>query len=195
MKRILPILTAALLASGAAYAQSSQPMSSGQTTAPGRSTASAGTAAPSTEAFVKDASAGSQFEIQSGQIAEQQGQNKQIKAFGARMVKDHGKAAKDLEAALKSDKDKSLQPATELTPDQQQKLSQLKQANGADFDKLYAQTMVEDHHEDVDKFQAYAGVGDDPKVKAFAKKTLNVIKMHLAMITKINAKLNKTAMN
>jgi putative membrane protein len=185
MTRMLPILATLLLTSGAALAQNAHPAPSG----------GSGAAAPATDEFVKEASAGSRFEIEAGRVAAAQGKDRQIKQFGQRMVKDHGKASKSLEATLKSDKGANLAPADGLLPEQQQKLDALKQARDADFDKLYAKTMVEDHQEDVGKFQAYVQGGDDPKVKAFAKKTLPVLKMHLSMITRLNTKLNGNAAN
>lgn len=188
MIRVLPVLTAALLVSAGASAQTAHPRASHAAAPAGSSEP-----APATQDFVNDAASGGMFEVAAGKVAEAQGQNKNIKSFGARMVKDHTRANKELQAAVRSDKSGNLQLPTDMTSDQQSKLDQLKNAKGADFDKAYAQTMVEDHKEDLSKFQAYAKGGDDPKIKAFARKTAAVIKMHYEMINRIAAKLNKTA--
>jgi len=45
--------------------------------------------------------------------------------------------------------------------------------------------MVDDHKEDVSKFQDEANKGNDAEVKAFAAKTLPVLQKHLDHIQKI----------
>ena len=190
MNRVFPVLTAALLlSSGAAFAQTAHHHAASHAAA----TADSSEPAPATQDFVNDAATGGMFEVAAGQVAEQQGQSKDIKAFGARMVKDHSKAGKELQAAVKADKSGNLQVPTDMTSDQQSMLDKLKSAQGADFDKTYASMMTDAHKADLGKFQAYAKGGDDPKIKAFAKKTAAVVKMHYAMITRISSKLNKTA--
>ena len=189
MKRFLPVLAAALLVSAGASAQTAHHRAPPRTAAP----ATTSEPAPATQDFVNDAASGGLFEVEAGKVAQAQGQNKDIKSFGARMVKDHSKANKDLQAAVQADKAGNLQLPTDMTADQKSKLGELKSAKGADFDKAYAQAMVEDHRQDLAKFQAYAQGGDDPKIKAFAKKTAAVIKMHYEMATRVAAKLNKTA--
>ena len=189
MIRVLPVLTAALLVSAGASAQTAHHRAPTRTAMP----ATTSEPAPATQDFVNAAASGGLFEVEAGKVAEAQGQNKDIKSFGARMVKDHTKVNKELQAAVKADKAGNLQLPTDMTADQRSKLDQLKNAKGADFDKAYAQAMVDDHKEDLGKFQAYAQGGDDPKIRAFARKTAAVVKMHLAMIGRISSKLNKTA--
>jgi putative membrane protein len=42
-------------------------------------------------------------------------------------------------------------------------------------------TMVDDHKEDIEKFQQEADKGKDPDVKKFAKDHLPILKKHLAL--------------
>ena len=49
--------------------------------------------------------------------------------------------------------------------------------------------MVDDHESDVSAFQKQADNGTDPDVKAFAAKTLPVLKKHLDAIKAIQAKM------
>jgi putative membrane protein len=51
--------------------------------------------------------------------------------------------------------------------------------------------MVDDHEEDVAEFQSQAEKSADPDVKAFAAKTLPVLKRHLESIQTIDARINK----
>src|SRR5262245_66540363 len=47
--------------------------------------------------FLQSASNGGLAEVELGKLAEQRGSNAAVKGFGARMVKDHGAANKELE--------------------------------------------------------------------------------------------------
>ncbi len=147
--------------------------------------------APSTDDFVAKAAAGSATEVQAGQLAAQKASDKSVKAFGQRMVKDHGKAGKELMAILK--KQGKTPPMDKPSPEGKSMIDKLNAAQGADFDRMYVDAMVEDHDKDVQEFAEYAKFGDDKQVKAFAKKTLAVIKMHDKMIHDIQSKMQKAA--
>ncbi len=74
---------------------------------------------------------------------------------------------------------------------QQKHIDELKTKKGADFDKAYVELMVDDHKEDVDKFQDEANKGNDADVKAFAAKTLPVLQTHLDHVQKIKDGMKK----
>ncbi|MFC0385671.1 DUF4142 domain-containing protein [Muricoccus vinaceus] len=50
---------------------------------------------------------------------------------------------------------------------------------GRDFDRAYAQAMVEDHEEDIRLFEAEARDGTDADVKAFAAQEVPMLREHL----------------
>src|SRR5580704_13343990 len=81
-------------------------------------------------------------EIQAGQVAEQKGVSKDVKDYGAMMVKDHTEAADKLKA-LATQKNITL-PST-LTPDAQKNIDDLQKEVGKKFDKDYLAMMVSDH--------------------------------------------------
>ena len=68
-------------------------------------------------------------------------------------------------------------------------LDKLKGLSGADFDKEYVKDMVSDHETDVKAFEKQADNSTDPEVKAFAAKTLPVLKKHLDAIKAIQSKM------
>ena len=131
------------------------------------------------EQFVREAANSGMFEIQSSQLAEQKSQDPHIKQFGQRMVQDHTKADDQLKSIAQ--KTKNLEVPNSLDQGLQQKLQQLKDANGTQFDQLYARMQLEGHQKTVSLFQNYAQNGDDAQLKQFAQKVLPELQQHLQM--------------
>src|SRR4029079_1187215 len=116
---------------------------------------------------------------QSSQLAEQKSQDQQIKQFAQRMIQEHTKASNELKSAAQEAKNVQLPNA--LDQEHKEKLQQLQQANGRQFDQLYAQVQLQGHQKAVGLFQNYAQNGDNPQLKQFAQKTLPVLQHHLQM--------------
>ena len=132
--------------------------------------------------FVKEAAIGSKFEVETGQLAERNAANAQVKQFGARMVQDHGNASKQLNAIVSG---KGATLPQELDPKHAQLHDRLARLKGAEFDRAYMDAMVKDHDEDSQKFGQEADNGNDPDIKQFARTTLAVIKDHDRMAHEI----------
>jgi putative membrane protein len=137
--------------------------------------------------FMKTAAHGGMAEVEMGKLAAQNAADPEVKKFGQQMVADHGKANTELKT-LAGKKNVSL-PAD--LGSHQSDLDELKGLSGADFDKAYVKAMVDDHETDVKEFESQANNSSDPDVKAFAAKTLPVLKRHLEAIQTINARINK----
>ena len=60
---------------------------------------------------------------------------------------------------------------------------------GAEFDRAYIDAMVADHKKTVALFEAESQNGNDPEIKAFATKTLPVLRKHLEVVTALDAKI------
>ena len=126
------------------------------------------------KAFIKDAAKGGMMEVAMGRVAEKNATNSEVKTFGARMVKDHGKANEDLKGIAKEE---NVDWPAE------------KEAGKWKSDKDYMDAMVKDHEKDLAAFETEAKNGSDPDVKSFASKTAKTVREHLGMAKEINAKL------
>jgi putative membrane protein len=126
------------------------------------------------KAFMKDAAKGGMMEVAMGRVAEQNATDKEVKNFGARMVKDHGKANDELKT---------------LAREQNVQLPAEKEPGKWKSDKDYMGQMVKDHENDLAAFEKEAKEGSDPNVKNFASKTSEVVRKHLDMAKKIDSKL------
>jgi putative membrane protein len=128
--------------------------------------------------FVNKAGHDNLAEQQTGQLAATQGESPEVRAFGERMVADHGKAYQALkQAAAKSE---ALVPA-QPTSEQAKAAETLQALEGAAFDQKYAQMMVAEHEKAVALFRAQSTGGSDPDLKAYATTTLPTLEEHLNM--------------
>ncbi|MCA1625941.1 MAG: DUF4142 domain-containing protein [Acidobacteria bacterium] len=129
--------------------------------------------------FANMAAMGGQAEIQMAELAMQKSTSKAVKKYASKMMKDHMKAGKNLDKiAAKKNMTLSKTPNEE----QMQMMSQLQQASGTEFDRMYIQMAgVEAHQKMKTLFQTEASGGSDKDLKSFAAKTLPVVQMHLQM--------------
>lgn len=137
-------------------------------------------------AFMNDAAPGGMAEVELGKLAVSKSNNADVKAFAQKMIDDHTKAGEDLKQ-LAAQKKVMLPP--DVLPAAKQAMDKLSKLSGADFDKEYVKEMVTDHQKDVTAFENASKTAGDADVKAFATKTLPVLKMHLEMINGIAAKM------
>jgi putative membrane protein len=137
-------------------------------------------------AFAAKAAIGGMAEVALGKMAAAKGTDSHIKEFGNMMVMDHGKANAELISIAKA---KNIVLPAGLDAEHQAKSDSLSKLSGKDFDKAYAQTMIEGHQKTLALMQSEASSGKDTELKAFASKTAPVVQMHLTAINKIQASL------
>jgi putative membrane protein len=137
--------------------------------------------------FMVKAASGGLMEVELGKIAQDKAQDLRVKSFGAMMVKDHTQANTEMKTMADG---KSVTLPSSLGEDHQKHVNELQQKSGAEFDKAYMSMMVDDHKGDIDDFED-AGKLDDADVKAFAQKTLPVLRTHLDSAKAINSVLKR----
>ncbi len=183
MKKILTVLAATTMLSGAAFAQSV-----------GEKTGVNSTLgiAPSTQDFVTEAANSDMFEIEAAKIAQDKG-NAAEKSFASQMIADHTKTTSDIKGLIADGKLKAELPK-ELNSSMKSKLDDLKSAKPEDFASTYDKQQVAAHKDAVSLFERYGKSGDNAPLKAWANKTLPALKHHLAMAEKLedSAKTNAT---
>lgn len=129
--------------------------------------------------FAKMAAMGGNAEIEWAKVAMQKSTNKMVQKYAKKMMKDHTKAGKNL---MKITTKRNIMLPTTMSEEQMQVMSQLQQASGADFDRMYIQMSGVDAHQKMEAlFQSEVSGGTDADLKAFASKTLPVVQMHLKM--------------
>jgi putative membrane protein len=138
--------------------------------------------------FLVDAAETDLQEIQLGKLAQQKGVSADVKMHGKMMETDHTTSSGMLKT-LAASKNISLPPS--LTEDGQDAYNKLNDKKGADFDKAYADMMVDGHEKAVKKFEDNAKRTKDADIKAWATKTLETLKMHLQHSQELKNKVSK----
>ena len=127
--------------------------------------------------FAVKAADGGLTEVQLGKIAQTNASSQAVKDFGQKMVTDHEKANKEL-MALAEKKGIALPPAP--SEDKIKHIKEMNDTKGQEFDKMYMDMMVEDHESTVNLFETASERATDADIKAFATKTLPVLREHHA---------------
>jgi putative membrane protein len=132
--------------------------------------------------FMTKAASGGMLEVVLGKQVAARAVTPEAKKFAQQMVTDHTKANKELMALAAK---KNITLPTALGDDHQKVLKDVAEEKGVKMDQEYLKEMLKDHEEDVKEFTDASIKASDPDIKAFAAKTLPVLKMHLDMVTKM----------
>ncbi len=108
-------------------------------------------------------------------MAERKGTTPDVKAFGARMVRDHAKALDELEAAAHR---AGLAVPTTLQPAQQQLKEQLGGLTGTEFNDTYMKHMVAGHGDAIEVFAQEIANGASEPLRAYAERTMATLEAH-----------------
>ncbi len=184
------LLSAALIASqalaGAALAQEqeeSRPRQStidrGTPTDMTRTTQSAMSRTVSPQSFATQAAVIGKREIELGQLAVQKSQDKGVRDYAQRMVKDHQAADAKLKKIASAE---NLQLPQSLDAEHQQLKAKLSALQGEAFDREYAKAMAKGHDKAVALFESASQAPQmTPQLKEFAASTLPTLKEHKDM--------------
>jgi putative membrane protein len=80
----------------------------------------------------------------------------------------------------------------EPSKDEKKMLDHMSKLTGSEFDKEYVSHMVKDHKKDIAKFEDASKNAQDPDVRAFAEKTLPVLREHLEMAQNVESSMKST---
>jgi len=137
-------------------------------------------------AFINKAATAGAAEVELGRVATLRAARPSVRSFGERMVIDHSRSNAELAAFAQS---KGLALPTLLEPSQQVMRDRLNALSGADFDRAYMSEMVRDHTADIALFERAADVSADPDVKAWAARSLPMLRDHLALARQVNSEV------
>lgn len=137
-------------------------------------------------AFIMKAATAGSMEVDAANLALKKSKNQTVKDFAARMLRDHTNANQELKALAQS---KGIQLPKPLADGSTKHMSQMNNMKESQFDEHYIRMMVDDHKKAVDLFTDASNLSD-PELKAFARKTLPVIKEHYNDVLEISKQLN-----
>jgi putative membrane protein len=138
--------------------------------------AAKGASAKKDQHFISEAIRGDLSEIKMGKLAQQKGQNDQVKQFGKTLEQDH---SEHLQKAQQMAEQNGLQAPDQPNAKQTAMYDRMSNLSGKAFDSAFARDMVRDHEKDIRDYQTEANSRSD--LAGFAKQTLPVLKKHLDM--------------
>ena len=136
--------------------------------------------APSTAEVLGNLHQADVKEVQAGKIAEKNGQSKAVREYGAMLVKDHSAADKKV-ADLATQENIDLRAATPAPGANDMGTM----ASGPDFDKKFAQEMLDDHRKDLAAVNGALNATPDPQLRKLLGDTIPTLEKHEAAAQKI----------
>ena len=130
------------------------------------------------EYLLKSSIEGDRFEIAGGRLAASKGATPQVRALGARLVKDHSKSLAD---AVKAARALGISVPKSPSPTQEWELQVIGGASGAGFDVAYAGLEVQDHKQDIADNKTEVTDGMNASVRHLARTDLPVLRTHLKL--------------
>lgn len=133
--------------------------------------------------FIEEAAGAGMFEVQVGQLAGTKAQDPNVKKFADMLVDQHQKANDELtKIANAKGVELPAAPPRALRKD----IDQLGKKQGQEFDTDFVKNVgIKAHEKDIKLFEKAGKDLKDPDLKAFAAKTLPVLKEHLAEAKKL----------
>ncbi|MNL21694.1 hypothetical protein D3C87_1429970 [compost metagenome] len=127
-------------------------------------------------------------EIEIGKLAQTKGTNPEVKKFGKMLVDDHTKAASEVSALAQA---KNFTLPTSLTEDGQEEYKKLNEKSGADFDKKFADMMIDGHEKAIKKLEEASKDAKDADVRTWASNNIAGLTAHLEHAKLLKQNLDK----
>jgi putative membrane protein len=137
--------------------------------------------------FLVDAAENNLKQIQLGQLAQQKGTSPHVKELGKMLEDAHTKSQRELSDLAAS---KTITIPTSATEDVKDAYKDLNEKSGNDFDKAYADLMVNRHKDAIDIFEKASNDSYDVDVKNWAMATLPGLRKHLEASIECKDKCN-----
>ncbi|MEU4478738.1 DUF4142 domain-containing protein [Micromonospora sp. NPDC023966] len=115
------------------------------------------------------------FEITAGNLAQQKGQNQQVKDLGKMFVTDHTQLDQTVQSTAQQ---LNVQLPADPTADQQQVLDRLNNLSGAEFDKAWVTAQLAGHVQAIQATQTEISQGSEQSVVQIAQDALPVLQAH-----------------
>jgi putative membrane protein len=137
--------------------------------------------------FLREAAGANLMEVTLGRVAQSRGSDTRVRDFGGRMVTDHSNLQQQL-TTFTTKYGIGFTPG--LSTQQQQDVNRLQSLSGSQFDREYITMMVQNHQNDVDKFENQSRDADSPRVRELAMQSLPVLQQHLSMAQRVAQLIN-----
>jgi len=125
------------------------------------------------KSFLTEAIEGNLAEVQMGQLAQKLATTQDLRAFGQMLEQDHTVANQKARAAATA---MQVKPPTQPNSKQKADHDRLSKLIGLEFDEQFAEHMVMDHKEDIQKYEKAAAMNNP--AGNYAKEALATLRKH-----------------
>jgi len=130
------------------------------------------------DGFLQMAGVANMFEIEAGTIASEKSNNEDIRAYGRKMVADHGQMGLELNSKASIAGNQYTVPVR-LDAKHQAMIDRLNAASGSQFDALYVDMMRQSHKDTYELLNAMADRGTLANFNEFAADNKEMVLEHL----------------
>lgn len=126
-----------------------------------------------------------QKQVALAKLAQTKSTNADVKAFAKMIEAAHAKSEADVKALAAK---KNITVPAALTDKAEDKYADLNDKTGSDFDKAYADALVDGHQKYIEKVEKAAEKAKDPDIKLWAANSLPTLREHLEQAKSLKAK-------
>ena len=143
---------------------------------------------PAGKSFMKEAASVDLMEVQLGRVAHDKGSSQQVRDFGDRMVLDHGKVNRELEAIAAEN---NLKLPAQVERKHTLMIAKLSKLSGKEFDRKYMKAMVKNSIQNIERYQKAIKKVKDQDLNAWTVATLPILQQHLQLATAVTQNLGR----
>jgi putative membrane protein len=144
-------------------------------------------------AFILEVATDNIMEVRLGRLAADRATNPSVKQFGEQMVADHEKIQKQwIDMASKNGirvYDKLMRMSGEEADRLKAETDRLGKVSGAEFDRDYMTSMIQNHENAVSKFQSQGRFAQSAQVRDLVTAGLPVLQQHLSLARQIGSQV------
>lgn len=127
-------------------------------------------------------------EIEIGKLAQTKSTNTEVKKLGKMLVEQHTKSASEVSALAKA---KNFTLPTTLTEDGQEEYNKLNEKSGIEFDKKFANMMIDGHEKAINELRKASENAKDQDIKLWASNSIAGLTVHLEHAKMLKQSLDK----
>lgn len=135
-------------------------------------------AASGDQGFATKAAQGGLAEVETGQLVQSKPGSQPVKQFAQTLVQDHSKANQELQEIAQQE---NVQLPSQPSEEQRMQMRKLQDLSGSALDRQFVRDEITDHKKTITLFEQEAKSGTNSALKAYAEKSLPVLRKHLQM--------------
>jgi putative membrane protein len=136
--------------------------------------------------FIRDVGADNTMQVQLAELAQRKARNREIREFAQREARDHQRLMNQW-TNMTARSGMSLKPG--MGPRHREKITQLQDESGNDFDKAYMTLMIRQHQDEVSYWRKEGRASRSPQVRNLVNSGLPTLEQDLAEAKRLGRKV------